>query len=92
MVEDRALVHAVSAPRSGDDEDFHLSNEAGQQLLLSRRQVDLIVNVGPTLSLFLRAVCREKVGVAQSIFKLYSRFIMILNLALMQPPCLENII
>jgi len=69
VVEDRALVDAVSAPRAGDNQDLHLSNEAGQYRELSGRQVDLFVNGGPTLLVVIGAVCREEVGVAQSVFE-----------------------
>ncbi len=69
MVEDGALVDAVSAPRSGDDEHFHLPHEAGQDVALSDRQVDLFVNSGPALLLVVVAVFGEEVGVAEAVFE-----------------------
>jgi len=69
VVEDRALVDAVSAPRSGNDEHFHFSDKARQDVSLSGRQVDLFVNGGPALSLIFVAVFGQEVGVAQAAFE-----------------------
>ncbi len=69
VVEDRALVDAVSAPGSGDDEHFHFSDKARQDIQLSGRQVDLLVYGGPTLLLIFGAVSGEEVGVAEAAFE-----------------------
>lgn len=69
VVEDRALVDAVSAPRSGNDEHFHVSDKAGQDIALSGRQVDLFMNGSPTLLLIFGAVFGQEVGVAQAAFE-----------------------
>ena len=69
VVEDRALVDAVSAPGSGDDEHFHFSDKARQDLQLNVRQVDLFVNGGPTLLLIFGTVFGEKFGVAEAAFE-----------------------
>ena len=69
VVEDRALVDAVSAPGSGDDKHFHFSDKARQDFQLSRRQVDLFMNDGPTLLLIFGAVFGEEVGIAEAAFE-----------------------
>lgn len=69
VVEDRTLVDAVSTPRSGDDQHFHLSDKAGQGVSLSGRQIDLFVNGGPTLLLIFGAVFGEEFGVTEAVFE-----------------------
>ena len=73
VVEDRALINAVSAPRASDDKNFHLSDKAAQHVTLSGRQVDLFVDCGPALFLVVGTVGGEEVRVVQSVFEFSSK-------------------
>ena len=69
VIEDRTLIDAVAAPRSGQHDDRHLAFEARQQLPLSVGQPHLSVQSFPALPLLRRAVLGQKIGIRQSAFK-----------------------
>ena len=67
MIEDRALIHAIAAPRPGQAKHFHLPLKARQQLPLRLGELDGRMDIGPAAAMFIGAVRREELVVAQTV-------------------------
>src|ERR1700733_9297958 len=72
-LENRALIHTVAAPCTGQTKDFHFAHKAGKNFALFESQLHSLVNGRPAAAMVFAAMSNQEIVVTQAVGELRSK-------------------